>query len=77
MSKAMDGAERKGREAAMAGLKRSANPYGDVRADYRNSATWSRAFQRRWFEGFDKYKSERKAERASNYHGDCDGDASL
>lgn len=77
MSKTLDGAERKGREAAMAGAKRSSNPYGDVRADYRSSATWSRAFQRRWFEGFDNQKRELRDIALCNYHGDVDGDGGL
>lgn len=57
-NKAMDGAERKGREAAAAGAKRTDNPYGDVRGDRTNCVTFSRAFQTRWFAGFDKQKLE-------------------
>lgn len=75
MSKAMDGAERKGREAAVAGARRSDNPYGDVRADHNNSVTFSRAFRKRWFAGFDKKTVELNL--AAKYHGDVDGDGAL
>jgi hypothetical protein len=74
VSKALDGAERKGREAAIAGKARRSNPYGDVRSDT-NMVTFSRAFQRRWFEGFDK--ATRELPTIAAYHGDVDGDGGL
>jgi len=55
MSKAMDGAKRKGREAAQAGKSRNSNPYDDKRGGYNNMVTFSRAFRKCWFEGFDEY----------------------
>jgi hypothetical protein len=61
MSKALDGAERKGAEAFKAGQPESANPYDDVR-DRRGSVTWSRAFMRAWHDGYHKAKA--KAQRA-------------
>ena len=51
--RAFRGAFAKGVQARMDGKPKSANPYLDHRADYQNSATWSRAFRRYWAEGWD------------------------
>ena len=65
MSKAMDGAKRKGREAAQAGKSRNSNPYDDKRGGYNNMVTFSRAFRKCWFEGFDEYVREQERHAAS------------
>ena len=54
MSIALEGAERKGREAFLTGKPRSACPYKDKRQDYRNIVTWSRAFITAWHDGYDE-----------------------
>lgn len=59
MSKALEGARRKGREAGEAGLPRSANPYPDKRSNYQNGVTFSTAFIRAWDDGWrEGYKIE-------------------
>jgi ribosome modulation factor len=46
-----DAAERKGKEAANAGLTRDACPYRDRRT-YKGTVTFSRAFRRAWMKGW-------------------------
>lgn len=53
MNKAFEAAKRKGREAAERGEPRTACPYPDIRQNYHNGRTFSRAFQRYWHEGYD------------------------
>lgn len=55
---ALDGAERKGREAFRAGKPRSACPYEDKRGHWHNMITWSRAFITAWNDGWDEAKRE-------------------
>lgn len=53
MSKALEGAKRKGREARAAGLPESACPYEDKRGGRHGQIiTYSRAFIRAWLEGW-------------------------
>lgn len=60
MTTALEGAERKGREAYLAGKPISACPYEDKRGHWRNMVTWSRAFRTAWFDGYDEAeKSDR------------------
>lgn len=51
-SHALYAAERKGREAALTGVRRRDNPYPDHRTD-RGSVTFARGFRRAWFKGWD------------------------
>jgi ribosome modulation factor len=51
-SHALIAAERRGYEAALAGQPRTSNPYPDHRTA-RGSVTFSRAFRRAWFAGYD------------------------
>lgn len=53
MSRALDGAERKGAEARRAGRPRRANPYPDLRTN-KGAITWSRAFRTAWDSGWTK-----------------------
>jgi ribosome modulation factor len=46
----LDGAKRKGQEAALAGLSEQACPYEDKRKDS-GRLTWSRAFINAWRDG--------------------------
>ncbi len=58
-SAALLGAYRKGRRAAEAGQRR-ASPYTDKRGGpHANVVTFSRAFMRMWYEGFDDAKAKR------------------
>jgi hypothetical protein len=52
MSKALEAAKRKGTEAAKAGKPRRCR-YEDKRGGYNNMVTFSRAFRKAWFEGYD------------------------
>ena len=54
MNKAFEAAKRKGAAARDAGQKRNMCPYPDHRGDWQNSVTWSRAFGRYWYEGYDE-----------------------
>lgn len=47
----IDGARRKGGEAARQGLPLSACPYADKRSNS-GRLTWSRAFRSAWFDGY-------------------------
>ena len=51
MSKQVDAAKQKGREAARAGKREWDCPYPDYRTD-RGGVTFSRAFRRAWLKGF-------------------------
>ncbi len=57
LTTALDGAERKGREAFLACKNESACPYEDKR-NYRGMITWSRAFERAWVNGFREAKKK-------------------
>jgi hypothetical protein len=57
MSKALQGAERKGREAAGQGKPRIC-PYEDKRTSYHNGVTFSEAFRKAWFAGYDSVRRE-------------------
>jgi hypothetical protein len=52
-NRALDGAERKGREARRAGVARADNPYPDWRTIGHGHVTWSRAFRTAWRDGWD------------------------
>jgi len=58
-NKALLGAYRKGREAYAKGASRDQNPYPDVRTS-RGHNTFSRAFIRFWYEGWDDAHEEHK-----------------
>ena len=60
MTSALEGAERKGREAYRAGKKESDCPYEDKRGHWHNMITWSRAFITAWLDG---YRDEKKNDR--------------
>lgn len=51
MSKAFDGAYRKGAEARAAGKTEADCPYHDKRT-WRGSVTFSRSFRKEWLKGF-------------------------
>jgi ribosome modulation factor len=53
---ALDGAERKGREAYLAGKPRSACPYEDKRGHWHNMIAGSRAFIKALNDGWDNAK---------------------
>jgi ribosome modulation factor len=55
------GAWRKGYLARKQGEPEEANPYLDVRQDYRESVTWSRGFRRAWLKGWRAADEEIKA----------------
>lgn len=61
-NKALQGAERKGREAREAGKPRTACPYGDWRTPHHGHVTFSRAFRTAWFKGWDAKDLEMKVE---------------
>ena len=58
MNSALVAAWAKGRKAARMGKPRTANPYVDHR-NARGHVTWSRAFRKEWFEGYDAEVSKR------------------
>lgn len=47
-------ARRKGGTAFRDGKSRHSNPYKDKRGGYKNMVTFSAAWRRAWFEGFDE-----------------------
>jgi hypothetical protein len=53
MNKAFQAAFRNGARARSEGRPRTACPYPDIRNDYRNGNTFSRAFRNAWHEGWD------------------------
>lgn len=57
MTSSLDVAERKGREAFLAGKAYRDCPYEDKRT-WRGAVTWSRAFRTAWFDGFDAAAKE-------------------
>lgn len=54
MNKAFAKAKFKGAEARATGQSRNMCPYPDHRGGYHEMATWSRAFQRYWRDGWDE-----------------------
>lgn len=57
MTKSLDAATRRGREDAKKGVPRENNPYKDKRKPD-GRLTWSRAYVRAWFEGWDSEVKE-------------------
>ena len=55
--KALETARRKGHEARRNGESREACPYRDTRNEM-NQVTFSRAFRRAWFEGYEQREKE-------------------
>jgi len=54
MNKAMKGAKAKGALARIYNHPKDWCPYRDVRTNYRNGVTFSRAFMRAWHDGWDE-----------------------
>jgi len=52
-NRALDGANKKGREARQEGKPKTSCPYRDKRGEYRGSVTFSRAFIGEWMDGWD------------------------
>lgn len=62
MSKATEGAYRKGEAAGRSGQLETTCPYPDHRTVGRNHTTYSRAFRRAWFDGWTHGVEQREAE---------------
>jgi len=56
------GAYRKGREAFKTGLPKSANPYPDLRGEYRNMVTFSQSYINAWNAGWEFEKRQQKSD---------------
>lgn len=54
------GAYRKGYQARKEGRTRLACPYKDLRRQYHNGQTYSRAWRKAWFDGWEKADREER-----------------
>jgi len=57
MNKTFLSAYKKGRKAFLENGTKAICPYLDKRGEYRNNITFSRAFQKYWYEGFEDEKA--------------------